>query len=262
MGVLLDVSSLRVSRGHTDILRDVNWQCRRGQHWVILGANGSGKTTLLKTLTGYMPPSSGSLSVLGRTYGTTDWRELRLQIGVVTSAFATAIPPAETVTETVISGKYAQLDLWHRITRDDRAQAGRLIRFIGLEALVEREWAYLSQGERQRVLIARALMGRPKVLILDEPCSGLDPVAREHFLAFIQRLASRSSAPCLVLVTHHVEEIVPAFTHALLLREGAVVASGARASVLTNRTLRATFAAGLRLSSRAGRYQLTFARSW
>jgi iron complex transport system ATP-binding protein len=262
MGVLLDVNNLRVARGHTEILRDVNWRIQRGENWVILGANGSGKTTLLKTLTGYMPPSSGALTVLGRTYGSSDWRELRLRIGVVTSAFATAIPSAEPVIDTVISGKYAQLDLWHRVSREDRAQAGRLLRFIGLDALADREWAYLSQGERQRVLIARALMGRPKVLILVEPCSGLDPVAREQFLAFIERLARRRSAPCLVLVTHHVEEIVPAFTHALLLRKGAVVATGLRGTVLTNASLRSTFGAPLRLSSRGGRYQLTFSRSW
>jgi iron complex transport system ATP-binding protein len=261
MSLLLDVSHLRVTRGRTAILRNVSWRVRRGEHWAILGANGSGKTTLLKTLTGYMTPTDGELSLLGETYGACDWRELRLHVGVVTSAFVMAIPPAEPALDTVMSGKFAQLDLWHRVTAADRTAARRQLRAVGLTALAEREWAYLSQGERQRVLIARALMTRPKLLILDEPCAGLDPVAREHFLQFINRLAHRRGAPALVLVTHHVEEIVPAFTHALLLRRGAVLAAGPRRSVLSSANLAATFDAPLRLARRAGRYQLTFPRT-
>ncbi|HVU32240.1 MAG TPA: ABC transporter ATP-binding protein [Opitutaceae bacterium] len=261
MRPLLEVSSLRVTRGRTSILRDVSWRCAHGENWVILGANGSGKTSLLKTLTGYMTPTSGSLSLLGGEYGATDWRDLRLHVGVVTSAFAAAIPPAEVTLDTVISGKFAQLDLWHRVSASDRASAGRLLRFVGLGAIAEREWAYLSQGERQRTLIARALMTRPKLLILDEPCAGLDPVAREKFLRFLQQLARRRGAPALVLVTHHVEEIVPAFTHALLLRRGAVVAAGPRDRVLTTANLSRTFGAPLRLARRHDRYQLAFARS-
>src|ERR1019366_10829615 len=131
---------------------------------------------------------------------------------------------------TVVSGRYAQLDLWARPTRADAAGARRLLRFVGAAPLAQREWAYLSQGERQRVLIARALIARPRLLILDEPCAGLDPVAREKFLSFLDRLARRRGAPALVLVTHHVEEITPAFTHALLLRPGRVVAAGPRAA--------------------------------
>lgn len=261
MSVLLDVNQLSVTRGRTEILREITWQVRRGEHWVILGANGSGKTTLLKALTGYVPPSSGTLSVLGQAYGESDWRDLRLRIGVVTSTFAAAIPPAEPLIDTVISGKYAQLDLWHRVTRADRQEATELIQFVGLEALRDREWAYLSQGERQRVLIARALMAAPEILILDEPCSGLDPVAREQFLEFLEHLADRRSAPCLVLVTHHVEEIVPAFSHTLLLREGSIVAAGPRKAVLTTASLRQTFGTELKLTARRGRLQLTFPRS-
>ncbi len=261
MSVLLDVSRLSVARGRTAILRGVDWRVNRGEHWAILGANGSGKTTLLKTLTGYMPPSSGELSLLGGRYGACDWRDLRLHVGVVTSAFAAAIPPAERALETVISGKFAQLDLWHKVSAADRREAGRRLQSVGLGALAEREWAYLSQGERQRVLITRALMNDPKILILDEPCVGLDPVAREHFLRFLDRLARRRRAPALVLVTHHVEEIVPAFTHALLLRSGRVVAAGPHASVLTSGNLAATFGAPLRMTRRDGRYRIAFPRS-
>lgn len=261
MASILEVNNLRVARGRVEILRGIRWRVARGEHWAILGPNGSGKTSLLKALTGYLSPTSGDIALLGRRYGACDWRELRREIGVVTSAFAAAIPLAEPALDTVVSGKFAQLDLWHRVARADRAAARRQLRRVGLAALAAREWAHLSQGERQRVLIARALMACPRLLILDEPCAGLDPVARENFLAFIERLARRPRAPALVLVTHHVEEIMPAFTHALLLRGGAVLAAGARAAVLTARNLSATFGAPLRLRSRGGRLQLAPARA-
>jgi iron complex transport system ATP-binding protein len=271
MKPVLEVTGLRVARGRAAILRGVDWRVAPGEHWVILGANGSGKTSLLKALTGYLSPTAGSIAVLGRTYGACDWRDLRLHLGVVTSAFAASIPPAEPARDTVVSGKFAQLDLWHRVTRADRAAAEKLLRLAGLARLVEREWAYLSQGERQRVLIARALMARPRLLILDEPCAGLDPVAREKFLRFVEKLARRKAgqvsdlthsahAPALVLVTHHVEEITPAFTHALLLRAGRVVAAGPRRAVLTSANLSATFGARLKLASAGGRYRLASAR--
>lgn len=253
MSAILDVADLRVQRGRTTILREVSWRVDPGQHWVILGANGSGKTSLLKTLTGYLVPTAGRIDVLGRRFGQSDWRELRLQVGVVMNAFSAAIPPAEVVLETVISGKYAQLDLWHRVAPADRVAARRQLRLAGLGHLASREWVYLSQGERQRVLIARALMARPRLLILDEPCAGLDPVARAHFLAFVQQLSARRGGPALVLVTHHVEEIAPAFTHVLLLRRGSVLATGPRARMLTSPQLSAVFDAPCRLRrTRAG----------
>lgn len=264
MGSILEVNDLRVTRGDAAILKNVNWRVGENQHWAILGANGSGKTSLLKALTGYLSPTAGTLGLLGRRYGACDWRELRLQIGVVTSAFNSAIPPAEPAIDTVISGKFAQLDLWHGVTSSDRSAALALLREAGLARLAQRPWLYLSQGERQRVLIARALMARPRLLILDEPCAGLDPVAREKFLRFIQQLAGRgqsrrrgaAAAPALVLVTHHVEEIMPAFTHALLLREGTVLAAGPRARVLTSANLTATFGSPLQLVRTRQRYRL------
>lgn len=258
MGSILEVKDLHVLRGRTAILKGVNWRVARGEHWVVLGANGSGKTSLLKALTGFLSPTRGAFSLLGRDYGACDWRELRLQIGVVTSAFAASIPPSERAIETVISGKFAQLDLWHRFTRADRKAAERILEATGLAPLAEREWVYLSQGERQRVLIARALMARPRLLILDEPCAGLDPVAREQFLQFIDRLARRRGAfaPALVLVTHHVEEIMPAFTHALLLREGSVHRAGPRERVLTSANLSATFGAPMKLARTGARWRL------
>jgi iron complex transport system ATP-binding protein len=258
MKPVLEVTGLRVERGRTVILRGLDWRIAPGEHWVILGANGCGKTTLLKALTGFLSPTAGDFAVLGRRYGEDDWRELRLHLGVVTSAFAASVPPSEVALDTVISGKYAQLDLWHAGTRADRIAARRLLRLAGLTRLVDREWAYLSQGERQRVLIARALMAKPRLLILDEPCAGLDPVAREKFLCFLDKLARKRGAPSLVLVTHHVEEITPAFSHALMLSAGCIVAAGARADVLTSANLSTTFRARLNLSCRAGRYRLGF----
>jgi iron complex transport system ATP-binding protein len=258
---LLAVSALSVLRGQAALLSDVSWRVERGQHWVILGPNGSGKTSLLKALTGYLSPTSGEIELLGRRYGESDWRELRLQIGVVTSAFQASIPPAESAIETVISGKFAQLDLWAPTTRADRAAALRLLTLVGAAPLAGREWLFLSQGERQRILIARALMARPRLLILDEPCAGLDPVAREHFLGFIERLARRRTSPALVLVTHHVEEITPVFTHALVLRGGRVIAKGPLRTTLSSKNLSATFGEPVKISRTHGSLRLSFSRA-
>ncbi len=253
---LLEIRGLTVARGRSVLLDAVDWRVERGEHWAVLGPNGCGKTSLLKALTGYLSPSAGAISLLGRRYGGADWRELRRQIGFVTSALQASIPPAERARETVISGKYAQLDLWARVTRADRVAAGRWLRLAGGAAWADRPWLYLSQGERQRVLIARALMARPRLLILDEPCAGLDPVAREEFLAMVTALAGRRGGPTIVLVTHHAEEITPAFTHALLLRTGRVVAAGPRRAVLTARRLGEAFGVPVRVTSKGGRLGL------
>jgi iron complex transport system ATP-binding protein len=256
---ILSVSAVRIVRGRTEILRGIDWRVRRGEHWVILGPNGCGKTSLLKALTGYLSPTAGAIALLGRRYGEADWRELRLELGLVTSALQASIPPAEPALETVVSGRYAQLDLWARPKRREKAEAARLLRWVGLSYLAEREWIHLSQGERQRVLIARALMARPKLLILDEPCAGLDPVAREEFLWFVDGVARRRGGPALVLVTHHAEEIMPAFTHALLLKQGAVFALGAKDEVVTSRRLSGAFGARIRVQQQAGRFRATVA---
>jgi iron complex transport system ATP-binding protein len=257
---ILNVSGLRVVRGRAEILRGMDWRVRQGEHWVILGPNGSGKTSLLRSITGYLAPTSGGISLLGKTYGEDDWRDLRLEIGIVTSALQASIPAAEPALETVVSGRYAQLDLWARPTRTETAEARKLLRFVRGLHLAGREWAYLSQGERQRILIARSLMAKPKLLILDEPCAGLDPVAREEFLWFLESLAKRRAGPALVLVTHHAEEIMPAFTHALLLRDGAVSASGPKAVVITSRRLGGAFGARISVRQDRGRYLTRVAR--
>jgi iron complex transport system ATP-binding protein len=258
---ILEVGGLSIHRQGTRILDGISWRVERGEHWAILGANGSGKTSLLSALAGYLMPTAGEIHVLGHKYGRSDWRELRRQIGLVSSSIRQLMADGEPALETVISGKYAMIDLWGKISRADRARGLRLLGQIECAQLAGRPWLFLSQGERQRVLIGRALMARPRLLILDEPCAGLDPAAREHFLQFLQRLGRSAGAPTLVLVTHHVEEIMPAFSHALILKSGQVLAAGEKTSVLHARNLSRAFNARIALQKREGRYRLTVAPS-
>ena len=256
---ILEASNLRIQRGVTTILQDVNWRVEAGQHWVILGANGSGKTSLLSALTGYFTPTAGEICVLSRRYGHSDWRELRKRIGLVSSSIRQMMANDEPALETVISGKYAMIDFWGKASPSDRSRALRLLKSVECGRLADRRWEVLSQGERQRVLIGRALMANPRLLILDEPCAGLDPAAREHFLRFIERLGRRKRSPTLVLVTHHVEEIMPIFSHVLVLKGGKLLAAGRKSQVLKAKLLADAFDTPMRLSCRGGRYSLTTA---
>ncbi len=256
---ILEVQALRILRNGTPILRDVSWRVDPGQNWVVLGPNGCGKTSLLAALTGYLMPTAGEIDLLGHRFGQADWRELRMRIGIVSSSIRQLMAETEPALDSVASGKYAMIDFWGRPNRTDRKRAREILARIECLHLEQRPWAVLSQGERQRILIGRALMSDPRLMILDEPCAGLDPVAREHFLQFLSRLAARPGAPSLVLVTHHVEEIVDCFTHALLLREGAVVGSGTLKRCLTSPHLSQTFGEPVRVSRRGGRYTLTVA---
>ena len=253
---VLSVDGLHIERGGTVILNEVSWRVARGQHWVILGANGSGKTSLLSALTGYLMPTAGNVSLLGETYGRSDWRELRKKIGIVSSSVRQMMADEEPALESVASGKYAMIDFWGRLTRREKAEALALLRQVECEYLAQRIWRVLSQGERQRVLIGRALMARPRVLILDEPCAGLDPAAREHFLQFIQRLGRRRNSPTLILVTHHVEEIMPVFSHVLVLKAGRVLGAGKKTATLSTKILSQTFGAKVKLQLKAGRYAM------
>jgi iron complex transport system ATP-binding protein len=255
--MILAVTALGITRDGTKILDQISWSVRKGEHWVILGANGSGKTSLLSALTGYLTPTTGEVEVLGQRYGSSDWRELRRAIGIVSSSVRQMMHDDEPALDSVISGKFAMIDFWGSSTPADRARAMRILRQVECSHLASRPWRVLSQGERQRILIGRALMARPRLLILDEPCAGLDPVSREHFLQFIQRLGAQRNSPALILVTHHVEEIMPIFSHVLLLKTGRVLASGPRDSVLASRPLSETFGAKATLRRQTGRYHLT-----
>lgn len=256
---ILNLEHLRIERGGTVILDDVNWRVARGEHWVVIGANGSGKTSLLSAITGYFMPTAGEIELLGEHYGASDWRELRCRIGIVSSAVRQMMSDHEPALDSVITGRRAMIDLWGKVSAAERREAGRILAQVECGYLAERPWGVLSQGERQRVLIGRALMARPKLLILDEPCAGLDPGAREHFLQFLQRLGRRKNSPTLLLVTHHVEEIVPAFSHVLVLKAGRVLASGRKRAVLSSEVLSKSFGTRIKLVNTGGRYSLRVA---
>ncbi|MDD5350054.1 MAG: ATP-binding cassette domain-containing protein [Chthoniobacteraceae bacterium] len=254
---VLSVAGLVLVREGNHILKGIDWQVDPGQHWAILGANGAGKTSLLSALTGYTTPTGGQIDVLGQRYGESNWPELRKQIGIVSSSVRHQMADAEPALLTVLSGKYAMIDYWGRVKSADRKEALEILRQIDAVHLAERPWRVLSQGERQRILIGRALMARPRLLILDEPCAGLDPVAREHFMQFVNRLTTAPTrglpAPTLILVTHHVEEIVDGFSHVLALKAGRVLAAGDRSKLLKSAFLSEVFGEPVRLLRRNGR---------
>ncbi len=258
---VLAVRDLSIERGGVLILDGISWCVRRGEHWAILGANGSGKTSLLSALAAYMAPTGGSIEVLGKRYGESDWRELRKNIGIVSSSVRQMMADDEPALKTIISGKYAMIDFWGRVEKKDRERAVKILRQIECTHLIERPWRVLSQGERQRILIGRALMARPRVLILDEPCAGLDPVARENFLRFVEKLGRETNAPALILVTHHVEEITPVFSHVFLLLNGRELASGPKKAVLKSKFLTEAYGAEIKVHATRGRYSLAISRS-
>jgi len=253
---ILEVRDLMVWRGKTTILDSLSWTVRSGENWVVLGANGSGKTSLLSALTGYLTPSGGTIHVLGEEFGASDWRELRQRVGIVSSSVRQLMHDEDTALEIVAGGARAEIGFWGDIPRRIQTAARKALNDAEANYVSERPWMVLSQGERQRVLIARALMAKPRLLILDEPCAGLDPVARERFLAFIERMAHQTKSPAIVLVTHHVEEITPGFTHALLLRAGKAIAVGTLEDVLTSAALTEAFDAKLKVGWRRGRWEV------
>lgn len=256
---IFEVEKLRVERDAV-ILHEVHWRVESGQHWVILGANGSGKTSLLSAVTGYLVPTEGEIRIGSARYGATDWREVRRAVGLVSSSLGHRIEPEQTAQDVILSGRDAQINFWRRAKGAEEKQSAQVLRQVKAGHLAGRAWRFLSQGERQRILIGRALMARLKILFLDEPCAGLDPVAREDFLQFLQVLATARHAPTLVLVTHHVEEIVPLFTHVLMLRGGKTLVSGAKDDVLTSANLSRTFHAPLSFRRTGARYRLEVGR--
>lgn len=254
---ILSVSGLTVTRRGTSILREVDWTVNPGEMWTILGANGSGKTSLLSCLTGFLTPTDGSVTVLGETYGASDWTQLKRRIGLVSSSVRQMVEDTESARGVIGSGRYGQINFWGRLTREDEKQIAAIARQVRCTPLLDRDWAVLSQGERQRVLTGRALMAGPELLILDEPCAGLDPVARDHFVGFMQRLAASKRGPGVVLVTHHLEEIPPACTHVLALHKGAVAAAGPIRGVLRDDVLSGIFEAPVRVRCRNGKWELS-----
>ena len=241
---VINLTGVSYRRENTVILNEIDWSVRKGEHWVLMGVNGSGKTSLLNLITGYLWPSKGQVEVLGHPFGKIDLRELRKSIGWVSSSlgeqFFQAVP-SEVAQDVVVSGKFASMGLYDEVTPAHREEAFQLMESFGCAGLAEKPFRLLSQGEKQRVLLARAWMAKPSLLILDEPCTGLDVFAREQLLASVERLAIQENGPTLLYVTHHVEEVLPAFSHVLMLQGGQVVASGRKNDVLTSASLSKVF---------------------
>jgi iron complex transport system ATP-binding protein len=249
------LTGVTVRRAGRGIVGPLDWTIRAGERWVVLGPNGAGKTTLLEIAGTTLWPTTGSVEVLGARIGTVDTRDLRRRIGAVGSALEQAVPADLTAHEVVMTARHAALGTWwHRWTEEDRARATMLLERLGLAALADRRFGVLSSGERRRVLVARGLMPDPDLLLLDEPAASLDLGAREGLLADLTSLAADRSPAAIVLVTHHLEEVPTGFGHALLIRDGRIVAAGPTSDVLTAAWLSETFGTSIELDRRDGRF--------
>ena len=253
---VLRVQNATFVRNGRRILKGISWGVVQGQHWCVLGPNGCGKTSLINLITGYDTATEGEIQVGGETFGQSDWREVRKKVGLVTNTLTTYIEGGEPVLHVIASGRDAKLNLWQDPSPVLKRQAATLLKGVGCDYLKKSFWGTLSQGEKQKVLICRALMAKFEVLILDEPCAGLDPVARENFLDWMTELSSWPESPSLVMVTHHVEEILPCISHVLMLRDGDVYVSGEKEKVLSSSALSTIYGAPVKLSQKQGRYAL------
>ncbi|MBP3963387.1 ABC transporter ATP-binding protein [Paenibacillus lignilyticus] len=228
---MITLQDITFRREERQILDGVNLQINKGEHWVILGRNGCGKTTLLEMMTGYQFPSSGTVDVLGNRFGECDVREVRKQVGYISQSVIEKLTLRDPVWEVVATGEYAYLRFYQTIDEEVRQKALRLLDEVGLLYTADQTLATLSQGERKKVMLARALMSNPKLLIMDEPCAGLDLYEREKLLIDLNRLSERDIT--VVYVTHHMEEIIPLFTHVALVQDGRIVAAGPKKDVLS-----------------------------
>lgn len=253
--LLIDFRDVAVVRGGKTLVGPLSWQVELDERWVIIGPNGAGKTTLIRLAGAEIHATSGTAFVLSEKLGRVEIRELSTRIGVSSPSLVDRVPPEEIVSDVVISAGYAVLGRW-RESYDamDRAQAVESLESMGAEHLADRRFGTLSEGERKRVVISRALMTDPELLLLDEPAAGLDLGGREELVDRLARLAADPDAPAIVLITHHVEEIPEGFTHAMILSEGGVVAQGLLEEVLTSENLTAAFRQQIVLDKVDGRY--------
>jgi len=244
-------------RQRKTILSNIDWQVLKGQHWAVLGLNGSGKTTLLNMVNGYIWPTTGEVSVLGKKFGKTDLRKLRKKIGWVSSSLEERINGRQLIQDIIVSGKYASIGLYEEPTKADFDDAYTLMEKLRIHHLFDRTYETCSNGEKQKTLIARGLIAQPQLLILDEPSSGLDFIAREELLATINELAHQEDSPTMILVTHHIEEVLPEFSHTLLLRDGTVYDQGKKEDIFTNDRLSDFFQTNVTVKWRSHRAWMT-----
>ena len=252
---VVELAGVSIIRSGATLLNDVTWRVEEDQRWVVIGPNGAGKTTMLQVLGAQFHPSKGTASILGETLGAVDVFELRPRIGVASAALADRIPRSERVSDVVVSAAYAVMGRWREDYDDlDHERARELMQQLQVDHLAERTFGTLSEGERKRVQIARALMTDPELLLLDEPAAGLDLAGREALVSTLSEICTDPFAPATVLVTHHVEEIPRGITHALLLKHGRVVAAGPIERALTGPLLSATFDLLLEVTHTDGRW--------
>ncbi len=255
MTAVFALDDVTVVRSGKSLLDGVSWRVEPGEHWVLVGPNGAGKTTLLQIVSANMHPTSGTAEILGERLGAVDVFELRPRIGHTSATIAERVPADETVRNLILSAAYAVLGRWHEdYDEQDHARALAMLAELGIAPLADRTFGTLSEGEKKRVLIGRALMTDPEVVLLDEPAAGLDVGAREDLVATVGGLASDEYGPSLVMVSHHLEEIAPGFTHALLLSHGRVVAAGPIRETLTSEHLSTAFGQRLEVTYDDGRY--------
>ena len=256
MQTIVKLKNVTFERGGRTILDEISWTIEQGQHWALLGANGSGKTTLLKIITGYEWPTSGSVEVFGQRYGDCNLPELRKHIGWVSMAIEHELPEDDSSVEIVASGLEASVGLYRDFTEHELKLAQEMLVKVNAQNCAAQKFGTLSQGEQQRVLIARALINRPSLLILDEPCVGLDPAAKERFLSDLSRLANRPDAPTMVVVTHHIEEIDPWISWVMVLKNGEVLSSGRKTDTLNTVTLSRAFGMDMLVKKEGLRYYI------
>src|SRR5690606_16485867 len=255
MSDVLEFAGVGVSRGGNALLDDIDWSVEEGERWVVIGPNGAGKTTLLQVAAARIHPTTGVAGILGEVLGTVDVFDLRPRIGLASAALAERIPPEEVVRDVVVTASWGVTGRWREEYDDlDTARAGELLEAMGVAHLADRRFSTLSEGERKRVQIARALMTDPELMLLDEPAAGLDLRGREELVGRLSLLAQDLDSPAMVLVTHHVEEIPPGFTDILMLREGRVVAAGPIELTLTDENLSAAFGLPLVVERRGERW--------
>lgn len=251
----LQFQGVDLVRGEGLVLRAVDWTVAPGERWAVLGPNGAGKTSLLQLASGYLHPTRGTVDILGRRLGHVDVRALRQRIGMVSAAVTRMLVPRVTAVDVVMAGRYAHLEpWWHEYTAEDRERAAALLAGAGFAHIAGRAFGVLSEGERQQVLLARSLMAQPELILLDEPAAGLDVGGRERLVARLAQIAADPSAPPLVLVTHHVEEIPVHFTHVALVRNGRILTAGRLDAALTSNALSECFGLGLQLTGDGGRW--------